>query len=496
MRNLEIILVGLLLLNLVSASLPRSSAFAPSVAAFAPIVAVVSLFLALLALGLHLRFEGAHWQMLPAYLAFVPSGILTWHVYRASGPLLLSCVACALLLALCCVLSWALPMFKLPAPTGRYAVGTTIVYLVDNSRIEDAAPASGRKRELMVQLWYPAQPGHGSVARYRRRLETTLLSSYQAVLPTNSWLDAPIDRAGAPYPVLIYNHSWDGRRTQSTYLTEELASHGYVVASIDHPYNAASVAFPDGRVIRSIAQPAIGQLIDTTPQEVEQIGNAEADKQALDVRFVLDQLTRMNNQQGSPWCQTMDPAHTGVLGHSIGGAVAVQAWATDARIHAALNIDGWTFGTQAAKAARAVNEKSVSSPLLFLYEEGYDATRTPEQPRPAIWTRDAIESAVDDWDHEHVLLLLHRYGGFWLVLKGAIHPTFTDQPLSSPIARWSGRGRIAPGRAQFIVRACAVQFFDQALKGQPSALLNAASSQYPELVQQLHIPSPAGAPTP
>jgi dienelactone hydrolase len=342
----------------------------------------------------------------------------------------------------------------------------------------------------MVQLWYPAERPGGifkkrKLACYRRREETSFVSSYQAALRTHSYLSAAIlpgTGQGAPYPVLLFNPAWRGRRTQDTFLTEELASHGYVVAAIDHTYNSMPVAFPDGRVV--VAEPIqrFELLVGTNPDEVRGIGNKEADKQALDVRFVLDELSRMNEEQGSRWFQTMDTENAGCCGHSLGGGVSVQAWATDARVRAAVNLDGWSFGSQVAKSTRAVEGKLPEHPLLFLYEDGY---------RPGIlreasgahgsWPREQLESTIDAMDYEHVSLLLRQYGGYWFKLKGANHATFTDRPITSPIGRLSWAAPIDARLAHGIVRALAVAFFDQALKGKPSRLLQEAQSVYREL---------------
>jgi dienelactone hydrolase len=354
----------------------------------------------------------------------------------------------------------------------------------------------------MVQLWYPAAAGAGKVAPYRRRIETTFESSYQAVLPTHSRLDASVAPALTPYPVLLFNPAWNGRRTQNTFLTEELASHGYIVAAIDHTYNSQPVAFPDGRVVWANSVPQITTLINTSPQEVEGIGNREADKQAADDRFVLTELARLNQQQGSQWQGTLDANNAGAFGHSLGGAVSVETWATDPRVHAAVNLDGWQFGSQASNATRAVTGPSggraIACPLLFLYEsEGNSFNAPPSNPAPGktSWSFEETEAAVSAWDVLHVRPLLERYGGQALVLEGSIHPTFIDKPITSPIKRLAGGSDIDARRAHLIVRDYLVQFFDQALKGKPSPLLNGAKT-YPEMntLIQARVPEPASQP--
>jgi predicted dienelactone hydrolase len=202
---------------------------------------------AVLAVVAHGFLEGMHWQMLPAYAALVVLCLFGWKSSpRRQWPRIVAAWSALALTAASVVLSFVLPMFRLPKPTGPYPVGTTILYLTDTSRIEDAAPVAGLPREIAVQLWYPAGPSSNRFAPYREPRETNLFSSYESVIHTNSRLDAPVADATAPFPVILFNHGWGGRRTYDTFLTEELASHGYFVASIDHTYNARQVAFPDG----------------------------------------------------------------------------------------------------------------------------------------------------------------------------------------------------------------------------------------------------------
>jgi dienelactone hydrolase len=471
-------------------------------------IAVAILLVAFLSFLGHVRFEGVHWQLVPTYMSFLPIAGWIW-VLRGpkqnwAWPWGLSAV---LFLVVSCCLCYAIPMFRLPRPTGQFHVGTCILHMVDRNRIEDTQ--AGGNRELMVQLWYPAEKisgmgGYRRLACYRRKEETNLVSSYQAVLRTHSYLDAPILRERGQFPVLLFNPAWRGRRTQSTFLTEELASHGYVVAAIDHTYNSMPVAFPDGRVI--VAEPIhrFESLVGTYPQEVWQIGNREADKQALDVCFVLHELSKMNQEQGSRWFRTMNTVHAGAFGHSLGGGVSVQAWATDQRIRAALNLDGWSFGGEVQKAKRRVEAELPEYPLLFLYEDGYqpELSNTPfvedqatSEKMKAAWPRDELESKMDAWDHEHVRLLLQQYGGYFLKLKGANHGSFTDRPITSPLARFSGAGPIDAHHAHNIIRACAVQFFDQALKQKPSALLTGEQRDYPELLRGLPKAAEGETPT-
>ena len=123
---------------------------------------------AALLLLLHVWLEGMHWQMAPAYLAvllmlLVMATGLTSPILRLSCGIIAGAMAAASL-----VLSWVLPMFKLPAPTGRYPVGTRTLYLTDSNRMEMHEGARSGDREVVAQLWYPAATAKWKKAVYRR----------------------------------------------------------------------------------------------------------------------------------------------------------------------------------------------------------------------------------------------------------------------------------------------------------------------------------------
>ena len=184
----------------------------------------------------------AYWQLIPLYAGRDVDVVRADRMRRERPRWLratLATVVTALLL-MTAGFTYVLPMFALPKPTGPYAIGTRIEPLVDPVRMETHVAGSAKPREIMVQIWYPATPHHQRLASYRRRRETTLLSSYMAVLKTHSYKNAAVATNGAPFPVLLFNPAWGGERTQNTYQVEDLASHGFIVVGIDHTYNSRS----------------------------------------------------------------------------------------------------------------------------------------------------------------------------------------------------------------------------------------------------------------
>lgn len=424
--------------------------------------------LSLLDLAAHAILEGAHWQMIPAYLAVAMLGFAAWKRGRAfSGFQAWACGAAMLLLAASVGLSWMLPMFRLPKPTGPYPVGTTILYFKDASRVEDASSTPGQPRELMVQLWYPAGATSNRLAGYRQARETSLSSSYQSAIATNSRRDAPVASMGAPFAVILFNHGWGGRRTNDTFLTEELASHGYVVASIDHTYNASLVAFPDGRQVHGNAAGEIGDPEGSTPEQVRAIWDKELAKQEADERFVLDRLEAMSQAAATPWSGKLNTHQAGAMGHSFGGSAATDICALDPRVRASINMDGWFFG--------AIRARGANQPLMFM-DTSEDYVGTPPDPNAK------VSAALDAADSADLLQSMRSYGGYVVTFQGAQHEDFTDQGLVSPLRRFSHSGRIPARQMETIVRAYVVAFFDQTLRGEHPGILNAKPGPYPQAV--------------
>jgi predicted dienelactone hydrolase len=112
--------------------------------------------------------------------------------------------------------------------TGTHPVGFQIVTLVDTSR---PTPANGSfpgapSRTLVTQVWYPAAPG-------------------------SSGVNAPVDVAGGPYPIVVHGHALFDNRVGELYLAQHLASHGYVVAAPDFPLS--HIGAPGGTTVADLA---------------------------------------------------------------------------------------------------------------------------------------------------------------------------------------------------------------------------------------------------
>jgi predicted dienelactone hydrolase len=467
MRPFEILLVCLLLSGTLWSFLQgnRSKKFLSFYCAFT-----------ILALAIHVFFEGPHWQMAPAYIAVLLFAFFLLRKSKTQKRRTTVLGAMFSLTLLSCILSAILPMFRLPVPTGKYPVGTCVIHMVDRRRIEGGEEYGHLYRELMVQVWYPAEPSNRPVAPYRKWKETTLLSSYQAVLPTHSRVDAPIARGGSPYPVLLFNPAWNGRRTQNTYLTEDLASHGFVVVGVDHTGNSGPTAFPNGRVALPI--PAEFDDPSLTLEQIDSVIDNEVQTQAADDRFVLDEMGGLNLDAKSRFYKSLDTNHAGALGHSVGGSVAALACYQDPRIRAALTMSGPFFG--------GIEHIGLNKPLMTIFENlhRYSQAEIAAMPRAR---RMDVQGDTDGLNQ--LQASLEKYGGYQVVIDGINHASVTDKILFSPIPSLSGAGSApSPKEIESIIRQYALAFFGSTLRNQSSPLLETTNSPFRYVTFTKYVP--------
>jgi dienelactone hydrolase len=344
---------------------------------------------------------------------------------------------------------------RLPEPTGRYPVGITSLWLTDTSR-PDPWAAGVDARELMVSLWYPAAPSDGRRARYMTPAESELQLTSRGItgVPpnvlsttrTNAVVDAtPAGRQRA-LPLAVLSPGFTNSRSVLTALAEDLASHGYVVAGIDHAYESVATAFPDGRVITCLAR--------ATRRPGEGFWEKLVAGRAADVCFVLNELTVVH--PAWPGAALIDPSRIAVAGHSIGGAAAISAMVADSRIGAGIDMDG-TIPTP-------IPDHGLSRPFLFL---GKQSNYTPGSGGP-----------VTTWERDWRLLTGWKR---WLVVAGAVHPSFTDLALLADQIGIDIGAHMPGARSLDITRAYVRAFFDQHLRGTPQALLDQPSPRYPEV---------------
>ncbi|PJN48531.1 hypothetical protein PAEAM_60730 [Paenibacillus sp. GM1FR] len=315
------------------------------------------------------------------------------------------------------------PQFRLPRVTGPYVVTTATYSYMDKNRIEEFTDQKD-KRSVNVEFWYPEQ-------------------------------------ADVTYPLLVFSHGAFGIKASNTSTFTELASHGYFVVSIDHPYHSFYTVSEDGKVVT------------INPEYMQEVNNANKDGvyslgefyeltqkwmklRTDDMSFVMDTILEQAEQKKDSVYGRIDTQKIGVFGHSMGGAASVALSRERDDINAVVNIDAPFFSELVYdKVTNEINAKSeaFTIPLLNVYSD--DVWIQLYSSPPYIANRISNENFKDAYN-------VH--------FKGAKHLSLTDLPLFSPIlADLLHEGRKANIDKYYAIETqneLILRFFDYALKNQ------------------------------
>lgn len=376
---IEIVFIALIFLSLLSILLPWTPA---------P-VTLILLGLATLLLVAHLVVFPFRWQIIPAALVilFLLMGLFfSWEPGRALSIAGYGMGTLSLLLSL--ALFVGLPVRKLPVPEGPHKVGVTSVvrsYTPSSIPNEPQSPERG----LFLKIWYPANVGlhetfkpeklwgEFSNPRYFSLLER-VFTNYLSSMTTNSLRNAPLAPGVGPVQIIVYNHALLSIASENTLLMEALASHGYIVISVQHEGQRSEYSAlrndmtPDEVAAEAADLKALGTATDMSREErsalalkvySENITLPEIVKRrAMDSSYVLDHLTQILSAiPGDVSHVTFDLNRVAFVGLSLGGAVATELCKTDKRCAVVVNLDGGVFGTDIGTPTKA--------PYLMLYSE-------------------------------------------------------------------------------------------------------------------------------
>ena len=247
----------------------------------------------------------------------------------------------------------------------------------------------------------------------------------------------------ASYPVLIYSHG-GGFRRQNTDKALELASHGYIVVAMDHPWALASV-FPDGKVV-------LGTEICFDPKACFQ---PALDDGIKDIRFVLDELSQLNLNDAL-FAGRLDMERLGAFGFSLGRVMVAEFGRIDARCRAVAMLDaGWVL-----EAAIDLDRQGLHKPFLSMNDEIAPSTL----PSPPGYDPNWLSASL-------ALFAKATNNAFWCQIEESRHQSFQDRgSLVSEPRRTSDPTPASRAQSETI-RACIVSFFDKYLKDEDDGLL-------------------------
>jgi hypothetical protein len=369
-----------------------------------------------------------------------------------------------------------------PDLSGPYQVGKMEYHLADEARDEIFTEDPNDKRELMTMIYYPGQPeANAPTAPYTNETLAGALGISPDLLNQiypHAYAEIPVSQAEVSYPVVIFSPGMLNLPLSYSVTLEDLASNGYIVVSISHPYSTAITVFPDNRVV--LSNPG-GSQLHTDSEEADAITRAKVlGVWVDDIQFVLDQLEQINLNDPLLGGH-LDLAKVGMFGHSFGGETAVETSSRDSRLKATLSLDSQVTGS--------VLESGITQPFMILRSEKLSLTDAELQAAGV--TREQFEAMYTAMDAPINSIYEEAETGYRLSLQGSTHDTYTTDYLLLAALFPSqfppeAIGTIDPVRAVAIIDTYVVAFFDKHLKGKEVPLLDAASPDYPEVLFERH----------
>ena len=331
-----------------------------------------------------------------------------------------SFISGCVLVTFCILPGMVFPQFREAAPTGTYAVATQSVTYVDAARV-DPYSENGENRKLTVQFYYPSNAENA-----------------------------------AAFPLVVFSHGAFGYRGSNLSTYKDLASNGYVVASIDHSYHSFFAQHTDGsRAL--VNMDFLNDAVNITNGEYD--GQTAYDKthawlalRAADMNFVLDEV--LSNKSGklpAALFSLIDSDKIGLFGHSLGGATAAQLGRMRRDVDAVAVIDGTMFSEETAfeNGHAVLTDTPYPVPLLNLYNEEH-----------------YTDAQKEGLAYSNLSASAHATQAYDVVIRGSGHLNFTDLPLFSPtLAGMLGVGTVDSRYCIETMNELVLAFFNHTLKG-------------------------------
>jgi dienelactone hydrolase len=311
------------------------------------------------------------------------------------------------------------PPHRRQEPTGAYAVASVRYTYSDESRIETYTD-TGENRRVNLTCWHPAHA------------------------------------AGETYPLVVFSHGGLGTENSNESLYRELASHGYVVCSIGHPYHAFWTKGEDGQ-ITFVSQEYFGELqredAKTDKPQSYRYYQKWLEIRTSDINFVIDTILAKAAGGAGGVYALVDGTKIGVIGHSLGGSAALAMPRQREDIAAVIALESpFLYDIVGVENdAFLWLDAAYPVPVLNIYSDSSwsHLATWPQYARNANILSDAPETAVS----------LH--------LSGAGHFSLTDLALVSPLLTRlleGGQPNQDPeGYLQAVNQVC-LEFFDHYLK--------------------------------
>ena len=359
---------------------------------------------------------------------------------QKTGSAVANCVFSILFIALFLVPAFLFTGYKGLPVSGPHPLAQSSVILIDRSRT-DPFEQDGSCREVPVHFYYPG--------------------------------DA---KEGERFPLVVFSHGAFGYYESNTSTYMELASNGYVVAALDHPHHAFFTQDTGGQTVlvdQGFFQTASALNNSNSDDDAElsyPIFRDWMELRTADMNCVLNSLKAAgeSGELNDAWFLPENNAETilsvlnmtdltkvGLMGHSMGGATAVQAGRERDDISAVIDLDGTMLGEELGveNGAYVINQEPYSVPILeFVNWEQYN---------------DRKEYPALGYLYPNDVLLSHAEECYCVTVRDTLHMDYTDLPLLSPfLGKMLGSGERDCEETMTIVNGLVLGFFDYTLKGE------------------------------
>jgi dienelactone hydrolase len=269
--------------------------------------------------------------------------------------------------------------------TGDYGVLTKTYTYIDENRVETYSDKN-EKRKLNIQVWYP-------------------------------------DNFNDKYPLVVFSHGSLGIKSSNESLYRELASHGYVVSSIDHTYQCFYTKDDYGRTIfidLGYMQELSKEDAQTTPQDSYELYKKWMSLRMGDIGFVIDNIkNKVENNDKDLLYSIIDIKRIGVMGHSLGGSAALGMGRIRDDISGVIALEApFMYDIEGVEEGQFIfTDNKYPIPILNIYS---DSSRDILGKRPQYAANFKILSDYNETSYN-------------IFLSGVGHLGLTDFALTSPI---------------------------------------------------------------
>ena len=310
------------------------------------------------------------------------------------------------------------PQFKPLPVTGDHKVSNTIYTWVDENRLETYSD-TGENRTVTLEIWYPEDEGI--------------------------------------YPLIVFSHGAGGVLESNASTCMNLASNGYVVAAIAHPYQAAFVKDVNGKITTVDPEFMSGVMTDNGSDDpAHEVKVYEMQKEWLavrtgDINFVLDTILRHTEEQAEAPFDRIDPEKIGLFGHSLGGAAVVAVGRQRDDTSAVIDLEGTMLGEYQgyADGKHTYCEEPYPLPLLDVNSrQVYELAKSyTKEPYVNFYMGDHAEDFRE------------------IVVEDAGHMNFCDLAVASPLgARLLGAGKTNAWKCLANINELVLNYYNYYLK--------------------------------